>query len=510
MPSVPVGTDEKSSAAVTCSSELSNAIPIVRHLEIVVDESERRQLQRLAADIQAVEPNLALTDPFGRLVSSGLGSGPNVVIEDHGAIQLTGPESDLIYGHRARMLAGEGDVVILDGQPNDAFVDYFRDILRLGNVEFISPGPSSVPRHITLRCVDDPSVISTLARLARDHGRLNIVPYIGSGDAWRLASVVAEASGVEVRVAASPPNLTQRVNDKLWFGRLLTELLGLKAAPPFFAAYGPAGLIACIRRLAQDHNGVAVKLPSSASGSGNVVLNAEEVQSTPSNDLIAHLNEALHLGGEGVNYPVMVCAWKKRVLATPSVQTWIPNIGHGDPIIEGVFDQVVTGAGGTFVGAAPANLDSAWVQILGHQAMAIALVLQELGYFGRCSFDAVLVGEDEANAEIDWIECNGRWGGVSLPMTLANRLTGDWMTRPFVIIEGSTLLPSGPRRFADVLQDVSDKLFRPGNVATGIVFLSPARVERGDGLDAMVMDYRVQTAQKRAQKIVAHLYGDQA
>ena len=44
--------------------------------------------------------------------------------------------------------------------------------------------------------------------------------------------------------------------------------------------------------------------------------------------------------------------------------------------------------------------------------------------------DAILIGESLADARLHWIECNGRWGGVSIPMTLANRLTGDWARHP--------------------------------------------------------------------------------
>ena len=488
--------------------ERTAGIPIIRHVDVSLGSEERQKLVRLAGKVRSDQPRLSNTEPFSPSVKAGLGEGPHVVIEDHGAIQLIGRNSDLIYGHRALALAGDGDVVILEGGPNQAFADYYRDILGLGDVSFLSPKPATVPRQISLRCADDRNVVGALANLARRHGALNIVPYMGTGGAWRLAGAVAETSATPVRVAAPPPNLTQRVNDKLWFGRLLADVLGLRAAPPFYSVYGPAGLIACVRRLARDHKGVAVKLPSAAGGTGNVVLAAEEVLGTPPSELADRLVDLLHLGAGADSYPVMVCAWKKAVLAAPSVQTWIPLPEQGDPVIEGVFDQIVAGAEGTFAGAVPTTMDSEWVQRLGREAMSIAIVLQQLGYFGRCSFDLILVGHRDGPAEAYWIECNGRWGGVSLPMTLANRLTGDWMTNPFVVIDRGTTL-GRPRPFDAVLEDVSDLLFRPSS-SSGAVFLSPARIEQGTGLDAIALGSSVEAAHEAALRLVERLSGSGA
>jgi hypothetical protein len=45
----------------------------------------------------------------------------------------------------------------------------------------------------------------------------------------------------------------------------------------------------------------------------------------------------------------------------------------------------------------------------------------------------VLVGKSPASARVKFIECNGRWGGTSLPMTLVHRLRG-W-EQPFATCE---------------------------------------------------------------------------
>jgi hypothetical protein len=189
------------------------------------------------------------------------------------------------------------------------------------------------------------------------------------------------------------------------------------------------------------------------------------------------------------------------VLASPSVNLWIPEAGSGDPIVEAVFDQQLTGAGREFAGAAPSALPSVWQRRLACEAVLLGAVFQRLGYFGRCSFDAIVVGSDLDHAVLHWIECNGRWGGVSLPVTLASRLFGDWRRQPFVIVERSDLR-GPPRDFAHVLEQLEGELYIAGGEATGAVILSPWPLEKGTGYELMVFDADVESATARARRIV--------
>jgi hypothetical protein len=43
----------------------------------------------------------------------------------------------------------------------------------------------------------------------------------------------------------------------------------------------------------------------------------------------------------------------------------------------------------------------------------------------------ILLGEDPEHARIEFLECSGRWGGALLPITLMNRLFGDWQVQPY-------------------------------------------------------------------------------
>jgi hypothetical protein len=139
----------------------------------------------------------------------------------------------------------------------------------------------------------------------------------------------------------------------------------------------------------------------------------------------------------------------------------------------------------------------AWQERAAGEALQLATLFQGLGYFGRCSFDAVLIGRDERYTELHWVECNGRWGGVSIPMTLANRLTGDWTRTPPVIIERVAL--HGRRHpLQELLDGLRDELYRAGGPGHGLVILSPGRIEQGTGFEALVLDRSVSAARTRA------------
>jgi len=116
--------------------------------------------------------------------------------------------------------------------------------------------------------------------------------------------------------------------------------------------------------------------------------------------------------------------------------------------------------------------------------MRLASGLQLLGYFGRCSLDTLLVGHSFDTAVLHWIECNGRWGGVSIPMTIVNRLTGGGAKAKFVVVQRTGAVRT-PRSFADALQALDGILFRPGRREEGIILLSPVEIEAGRGVQLL-------------------------
>ncbi|MDH3595478.1 MAG: hypothetical protein OEU09_01285 [Rhodospirillales bacterium] len=480
------------------------SLPVVPQLRVEIGEDERRDLTRTAGRLLADEPLLRVTEPFGATVTTGLGPWPGFFLEDHSWISLFDRRSDIAYSYRALLLAGAGDLVAIAAPRNIAFEHYCRDLLGLGRAEVLVPAVSGAGLPLAVRCAKDPAVLDRVAERARSGGGLNVVPYMGTGGVWMLAGKVAARSGVEVRVAAPPPRLTRRVNDKLWFAQRVIELFGGRALPPASAAFSLAALAGRLAALARRHAAVAVKLTGSASSAGNLVLESDELAGVSLGALRNRLHRLLQRIGWRGEFPLLVTAWEHPIIASPSVQLWIPERGAGDIAVEGIFDQTVVGTARMFSGAAQTALPGRWQSLLAHEAALLGCLFQELGYFGRCSFDAILVGDHLASAELHWIECNGRWGGTSIPMTLVNRLVGDWRRRPFIAIGRSDLM-GPPRPLADFLRQMEQQLFRPPGGIAGLVVLSPSRIEEGSGYELAVLGDTQAAARKLAETVSLRL-----
>jgi hypothetical protein len=481
------------------------SLPIVPHHAVDIDAAETRRIDRLAARLLEDEPTLDATAPFGAEVTAGLGHAAAVFLEDHSAIRLFETRGNPAYSYRALLLAGEGDLVLVGAARNPAFEDYCRERLGLGRAEVVPVLPAGPPRPLAVACAEDPALLGALTCRAREAGGLDLVPYMGTGGIWRLAGRISRAAGVPVKVAAPPPRLTRRVNDKLWFAERVTELFGAEARPPAHAAFSLAMLAARVAFLAGRNPAVAVKLTDSASSAGNFVLSCEEVAGLGLGALRARLAGLLDRAGWRGGFPLMVTAWEQPVLASPSVQLWVPNRGQGEVVVEGIFDQAVMGLARMFVGAEPTAASLETQRRMSAEAARLGRLFQALGYYGRCSFDAILVGEDEGRARLHWIECNGRWGGTSIPMTLANRLVGDWHRRPFAVIERDDL-DVAPRPVSRFLEALEDELYLPGRAA-GAVLLSPGQVEQGEGYEIMVLGESRTDLRLRMARLSARLGG---
>ena len=479
-------------------------LPIVAHFDVTFDAEERERLCRLARRLRVDEPALSTSAAFGPSVSPGLGPWPSLVIEDHSWITLFEKTGDFAYTYRALLLAGDGDLVVIAQPRCRGFEDYCRRVLRLGDVDILTPTASAKPLALAQSCARDPALVRRVADLARRSRGLNVVPYMGTGGAWALARDIAEIAQVPLRVAAPAPRLTRRVNDKTWFAARVGEVLGAKAAPLSKAAYNLAALAGQAAFLGRQYRCIAVKIPDSASSAGNIILQSRDLRRMTLRQLRDTAESSLRRVGWRGAFPLMVTAWEEPILASPSAQVWVPDQEDGLPIVEGLFDQMVIGSVQEFGGATPSALPEPWCRRLAQEAVRLAYLFQELGYFGRCSFDAIIVGEDFASAKLHWVECNGRWGGVSIPMTLANRLVGDWTMRPPVVIDRANM-SGAPKSFDEILVELDADLFKPGLRDTGAVILSPSRLEAGSGYEIMVLGKSVTAAKAHAEELAARL-----
>ena len=479
------------------------------HATIVVPEREQpaldagqvRAVRRLAETLRARDRPLS-DNVFERMnVRSGAADGPAVFVEDHSAIALSGQGIPLAFEHRIRLLAGTGDTVLVSHR-HRAFEAYCRDVVGLASPDtLVVPVRDDGALGVTARAASDPRVLAGLARRAGEAGGLTVFPYLASGDAWRLASGIAERAGVVVHVAAAPPALTARANDKTWFSECVGALLGPRALIAGASAFGAAALAARLRALARRHPRVVVKVPASASGTGNVTIDSHALRGLPLREIRDRTLAALRARGWGNGYPVLVSVWECAAVASPSVQAWIPLAEEGAPRIEGVFDQLLQGPRGEFVGARPSRLGRRLQDRLRLEALLLASLLQHLGYFGRVSFDALITRPGPGRSGVHWVDCNARWGGVSLPLTLANRLTGDGLRGGLVVVQHARP-GTGPMAFDTLLTGIEPALYRPGRPG-GVVLTNPGCEERDGLVDFVALAPTQRSARRIADAVVA-------
>ncbi len=476
--------------------------PIVPRFSPVLPEETVAAVEALAREIRMAEPGLDSTDVFGPGVEVGLAEFPSLHVHDIDRGFQGG--SPVMREHRALFLARDEDLVLL-GKPSWDFVRYCRDDLGLGRVDVLSPAPSRRRRHLAFRALHDEELCRRIHRMAGIAGGLNVVTYQATGGAWALAGRIARCARVPVYFGGPPPRLAAAVNNKLWFTKWVARLLGERHLPPTLSASSWAHLAQGVRRIAQTHGQVGIKLPSAAGSAGNLVLQSSEILAFPSlAALRAHLFELFSGLGWSEPFPTLVSVWEESVLLSPSLQGWIPHPEQGPPILEGVFDQSVTGVQGRFVGCAPSTLPDALQERIAAEGARILLLFQKLGWYGRCSLDTILVGETLAEAELHWVECNGRWGGTSIPMTLVNRVAGGWAHRPF--LSAGSLFPKGRQRFHELLWVARSRLFDP-EVGSGLVFLSPGPVETGVGFAVLFIGRSLEEAGRELNHFLGDLHG---
>ncbi len=464
----------------------------------------REALRKIARSIAGADPALAVFSPYVSGLHGAMLDAPSLVVEDHGSIRLFEHSGDAAYSYRALLLAGDDDLVAIGVERSGGFENYCRDWLGLGAPELLVPRAGGPDDTLATRCSQDPDFIARVGAHARAHGGINILPYMASWPLWKLAARIAGKSRVPVRVVGPPPQLVRRTNDKIWFAYVARKVCGADAIAPSLTAHNAARLCQLTQDLAAGHRSVAIKLPDSASSAGNLVLDAAELEGLSLQALHDRLDRRLRRMGWAGNFPLQVVAWKQAVVSSPSAQLWIPAAEAGAPVVEAIFEQHTHGLAREFDGARPSRLDPDTQQRVATQAFDMACVLQDLGYIGRCSLDAILVGDAPGQPRLYWVECNGRWGGVSLPLSLNRRLDRlSAQPMPFVIFEQAHQ-QAAPRTLKTVLASLDAILYRHGRRNRGVVLLSPGRLLDGSGYEFLVRDPYLEGALQIGQEIARH------
>jgi len=475
--------------------------PIVSQHAVHLSESEQLRLRALATKLFKALPYKTSNNFQSKKIMSGVGPGPNLFIQDLTDISLSEGSTYEFLQYRMLMLARDGDILGISTPRSKGFEKYCRDTLGLGKTGFLTHEMHGAEGSLASWCWQNAKTMDRLVELAKKHGNLNIHPYIGNSPVWELAHRISGLSDTYVHVAAGLPHITSLVNNKIWFSLLISEAFGKHSIVKSHSVIDSGALAANVAKLAKSYDHLVIKLPDSTGSLGNLLVDSKEVTSLNLPDLEKKLLFLLRGLGWRNQYPLLVSVWKSPVIKSPSVQIWIPSIEQGLPIIEGILEQILLPPQGEFIGAEQSVLPKHWQGRLALEAMQVSFVLQRLGYFGRCSLDAILVGNDLDSASLHWIECNGRWGGTSIPMTLINRLFGNWKSHPFVAIKKSGNYKG--LRISTLLSKSAPHLYVPGKNNGGIIILIPNRFEQGAGADFISVASSLSEAKSKADVYMA-------
>lgn len=460
-------------------------VPIVPHLQPDPSSALARKAEKIAAELLRENKNLSVSDELQESIPDQIDDGSTLHIDDLTEISLLDSGSDIrFYQDRARLRAYDDDTIVSTSLPVESYEDYCRDYLGLGQPTWLRPAPRDNPLHVAEAAWNDREVRRELVRRVRQHELATIHPHMGTTAVWELASLLRRASHRPVHVVAPPPGVSHWANDKVEFTSAVSQLFGPSLVPQTTSAWNLSIAAIRTRDIASKARVIGLKIPDSAGGGGNIVLNSIRIVGRTATEVEEILrNELRPLNWDG-HQPLLISAWECDALCSPSAQLWIPPNVDEPPVIEGLFVQSMIGKTGMFTGNRPAQLPHAITAEIVDRCWLLGRLFQLVGYVGRCSFDLILLGDNLANARIEFIECNGRWGGTSLPMTLMNRLFGDWTTQPHAVhvcrVPGLNRLA-----FDTLLASLGTDLF---DVRTGngrFVLYGPGRMPAQSGITAI-------------------------
>jgi Pre ATP-grasp domain len=481
------------------------SLPISSCCKSLLTENDTKRLAELSDRLMRDEPALVSSRNFGSLIQQGLNDCPALIIGDQREINLFSQEQVSQLDHRMALLAQPNDTVIVNRR-DIAFEQYLANYLQLDGINFVEGASESTSSFlpVSVRCRTDGRLRSLIGKLCAQAGGLLLLPYLTTGNIWRLAQEIADDTGRPIAICGPSPRISTHVNNKIWFTNCVQQIIGDDAAPPTFSAYGPAAAAARVAKLSKVSKRVVVKIPDSAGSAGNIAFESEQIVNLPLSTLRQKLISLLHVRGWQDRYPILISVWDCDVISSPSVHIWIPLKGDGLPIIEHIFEQVVQGTEGEFIGARPAVLSQSLNNRLIAETTQLATVFQNLGFFGRCSLDAIVSRRSDNTKRLHWIECNGRWGGVSIPLTLTKRLAGYQPYQGLVIVQHPN--PELPIRSTDqVVDTLKDILFKFGSTLTGIILLSPVYIDNDLQVNFLAVAEDQKTAESLAEDCITRL-----
>ena len=443
---------------------------------------------------------------------SNSGSIPTLHLEDVSAIPFVSVVPGVeLYQHRARVRAGDGDVFAAVTPVSNGYEPYCRDTLQLGSPRVVMAEPVTTPTAVARACSTG-KAWRTLIDWARSADRILIHPYMAIGDVWELGAALKAQTGREVRVLGPTLDALWTANDKSSLSETAEQCLGPGWIMRTERATDIPTLAAHLRSIATHSERVGLKRTRCASAMGNIVYQANWAREAPQEELERELGAFLDRTQWDGMEEVLAVEWGLTDIS-PSTQMWIPPVGAGEPILQGIYEQLLEGVEKVFLGSRPSSLPARVHADLERASMMVSAAFQAMGYVGRCSFDFIVLGDiHDPSAELDvrFTECNGRWGGTSTPMHLVDRL--DWRdeggrkqyrAQDFVRrgLVGAT--------FADLHAALKDELFDPRTRSGRFVLYNVGPLETDGKFDVVSLGRTYDEAVEGIEEVIPRRLGVQ-
>ncbi|MGE0608379.1 MAG: hypothetical protein AB7O62_14885 [Pirellulales bacterium] len=474
-------------------------LPIVPQFEFSPSVDEQARIDQLVSELIQEQPDLVVDERLRSVVWKSGKVGPALILDDYSAIRVPAGMAVEYLQDRGRLRTRDGDYFVTNHPPEPGFAEYCSEQLGLGSPTWLTAARTA--SSLAISCWADRAVRRRLVSAIRQGHLTCVHPHMGNRPVWELAVQLSQAAHRPLEVVGPPPAISDWANDKLEFARVVSRLLGPSFVPRTQQACNLPALATMARDLGSRVTTLAIKTPDSAGGAGNYVLESERIRGRS----LAGIRQTLQqiLGGQpwDDSDELLVGSWESDVLAAPSAQLWLPPLGIGPPLVEGIYMQSIERAEGVFAGTQPANLEPELTQDMARWSWLLGSLFQRLGYVGRCSFDMVLIGKSFENCRIKFIECNGRWGGTSLPMTLINRLFGDGRTQPFATREYHDDRLKNVS-FQQLLDELSDVLYDARTGRGRLILFTPGRMRIKGTVSAITLGATQESANETAQQLL--------
>ncbi len=415
------------------------------------------------------------------------------------------------YQHRARIRCRSPACYVTATASDPDYDAYWTARLGLaGDPRVPVAPPADEQLGLTRGCLEQ-SALERLLSLVGAHESVVIHPYMSIEPCWELARRLRRASRsvTDARVLGPPPAVTWIANDKATLNEVVEAVLGPGWIPESRTASDADGLAAHLRSLSATRPAVGLKRTRCASAMGNQVFDSTTLRDRPVEEIRRLVEQFLVRTEWTPGETVLAVAWEMAAVS-PSTQFWI-DADAGGPTCDGVYEQILDGDRKVFVGSRTSTLPDDVNRTLRQAAYWVSLALQEMGYVGRCSFDHLVTGEPEGDYQVLFTECNGRWGGTSLPMSLVERVAPHYRPSPgrFEPYRAQDVTYAGlaGAKFRDVLDLVGDEAYDANNGKGRFIFYNVGPLARFGKFDVIALGTTPERADAAIMEDLPRLLG---